>query len=100
MEARAREAKSRLALSPPIKIGDAMESAAFNAWVEQARAVPIEDELARRGFHLRGKIERTGPCPVCGGDDRFSINTEKQVWNCRGCGKGGDVIDLARHIDG
>ena len=77
-----------------------MESAAFDAWVEQARTVPIEDELARRGFHLRGKIERTGPCPVCGGDDRFSINTEKQVWNCRGCGKGGDVIDLARHIDG
>ena len=77
-----------------------MTSAAFDAWVEQARAVPIEDELARRGFHLRGKIERTGPCPVCGGDDRFSINTEKQVWNCRGCGKGGDVIDLARHIDG
>jgi putative DNA primase/helicase len=32
--------------------------------------------------------------------DRFSINTQKQVFNCRGCGKGGDVIDLVQHIDG
>ena len=61
--------------------------------------MPIEDELARRGIHLRGKIERAGPCPVCGGTDRFGINTEKQLWNCRGCGKGGDVIDLVQHID-
>ena len=40
--------------------------------------------------------------PVCGGDDRLSIKTEKQVWiwNCRGCGKGGDATHLARHIDG
>ena len=61
-----------------------MTGAASDAWIERAGAVPIEDELARRGFHLRGKIERAGPCPVCGGTDRFSINTEKQLWNCRG----------------
>ena len=59
---------------------------------------PKRDRSARD--KIRGGIERCGPCPVCGGDDRFSINTEKQVWNCRGCGKGGDVIDLVRHIDG
>jgi phage/plasmid primase-like uncharacterized protein len=75
-------------------------AAASNAWAERAGAVPIEDELARRGFHLRGRIERAGPCPVCGGTNRFSINTQKQLWNCRGCGKGGDVIDLVQHIDG
>jgi CHC2 zinc finger len=68
--------------------------------IEKARAVPIEAELARRGIQLQGRgPEREGPCPVCGGTDRFSINTKKQVWNCRGCGKGGDVIDLAMHID-
>ena len=24
----------------------------------------------------------------------------KQVWNCRGCAKGGDVVDLVQHLDG
>src|SRR5262249_2753995 len=60
-----------------------------------------ENVIAQRGIHLKGRgVERAGPCPVCGGDDRFSINTAKNVWNCRGCDKGGDVIDLLRHIDG
>jgi hypothetical protein len=69
--------------------------------VEDARAVRIEDELGRRGVRLRGGgIDRCGPCPVCGGDDRFSINIKKQVWNCRGCSTGGDVIALVQHIDG
>jgi hypothetical protein len=61
---------------------------------------PIEDEIARRGIRLRGRgPERYGPCPVCGGRDRFAINTKKQVWHCRGCGHGGDVIDLVQHLD-
>ena len=75
-------------------------SNALHRWADKARAVLIQNEIDRRGLKLRGCIERCGPCPVCGGDDRFSINTEKQLWNCRGCGKGGDVIDLVRHIDG
>jgi hypothetical protein len=63
-------------------------------------AVRIEDELGRRGIRLSGRgPERCGPCPVCGGTDRFSINTKKQVWNCRGCAKGGDVIALVEHLD-
>jgi hypothetical protein len=69
-------------------------------WIEQARAVPIESELARRGVKLNGKVERAGPCPKCGGDDRFSINTKKGVFNCRGCSTGGDVIDLVKFLDG
>jgi hypothetical protein len=48
---------------------------------------------------LKGRIDRCGPCPVCGGVDRFSINIKKQVWNCRGCDRGGDVIDLVKHLD-
>jgi hypothetical protein len=65
-----------------------------------AKSVRIEDVIARRGIRLRGKVEREGACPVCGcGDDRFSINTRKQVWNCRGCNKGGDVIALVMHLD-
>ena len=69
------------------------------ASIDRARAVRIEDECTRRGIKLKGQIERTGPCPVCGGHDRFAINTKKQVWNCRGCSKGGDVISLVQHID-
>jgi hypothetical protein len=65
-----------------------------------ARLVPVEAVIARRGFKLRGKIEQTGPCPRCGGTDRFSINTAKQVWNCRGCARGGDIIELVMHLDG
>lgn len=40
------------------------------------------------------------PCPVCGGTDRFSINPSKGLWNCRGCGRGGDSIDLLRWLTG
>jgi CHC2 zinc finger len=78
----------------------ALSSAAFDAWKAKALNVPIEDELARRGVRLRGKTERAGPCPKCGGDDRFSINTAKQLFNCRHCGVGGSVIDLVCHLDG
>lgn len=67
--------------------------------IAQARAVPIECELARRGIRLNGRVDRCGPCPVCGGSDRFSINVNKQVWNCRGCAVGGDVIALVQHLD-
>jgi hypothetical protein len=70
------------------------------AIMAKARAVLIEQELARRGIKLprQGK-ELIGPCPRCGGTDRFAVNTIKQVWNCRGCGIGGDVIELVRHLD-
>jgi hypothetical protein len=68
--------------------------------IDAAKATRIEDEVARRGIKLVGRGERVGPCPVCGGRDRFSINVQKQVWNCRGCAKGGDVVDLVQHLDG
>jgi len=69
--------------------------------ITHAKTIAIETELARRNHPLR-RIggELVGPCPVCGGHDRFAVNARKQIWNCRGCQKGGDVIDLVRHIDG
>ena len=42
--------------------------------------------------------EVCGPCPKCGGTDRFIVN--KNMFNCRGCGAHGDVIDLVRHFTG
>jgi hypothetical protein len=69
--------------------------------IERARVVRIEDECERRGIHLRGAIDRSGPCPICGGHDRFAINIHKRKWLCRQCGVGGgDVISLVQFIDG
>jgi phage/plasmid primase-like uncharacterized protein len=73
---------------------------AFDDWVARAHTVPIERVVVERGIKLRGTVERTGPCPVCGGTDRFSINIRKRLWNCRGCRKGGDAIALVMHLDG
>jgi DNA primase len=68
--------------------------------IESAHATPIERVIDQHGIKLRGKIERCGPCPICGGTDRFSINTKKQVFNCRGCGVGGDAIALVQFLNG
>jgi putative DNA primase/helicase len=72
----------------------------IDSWVDLARAIPIESEIERRGIRLKGRTERVGPCPVCGGTDRFGVNTSKQVFNCRGCVRGGDVIALVQLLDG
>src|SRR3984885_16248986 len=72
------------------------------AAVEQAREADILALAERLGSKLKraGATEYVGPCPVCGGKNRFGVNIKKQVWNCRGCGKGGDAIGLAQHAGG
>lgn len=79
---------------------NARANALFDTWIALARAVPIEQEIDRRGTKLRGTVERVGPCPKCDGTDRFSINMRKRCWNCRGCQVGGDIIKLVEHLDG
>ena len=47
--------------------------------------------------------EYKGPCPVCGGEDRFMAwpNKEKgRVYWCRHCGIQGDLIQFYRDVDG
>jgi phage/plasmid primase-like uncharacterized protein len=72
--------------------------------VEQARAVRIEDEIARRGIVLKRQgQELVGSCPKCGGRDRFSVAPTKGVWNCRHCktpDMKGDVIGFTMWCDG
>jgi putative DNA primase/helicase len=69
-------------------------------WKERARAADILVEAVARGAKLkRVGHEHVGPCPVCGGTDRFAINTRKRAYICRGAG-GGDVISMVQHIDG
>jgi hypothetical protein len=71
------------------------------AQIDLARSVPVWDELQRRGIDLKPcGAERVGPCPDCGGNDRFAVNIKKNLFNCRGCGaKGGDSIDLVQFLD-
>lgn len=70
--------------------------------IDRARAVRLEDEISRRGITLRGRNgSLEGPCPVCGGTDRFAVNTKKPAFNCRRCGiKGSDAIALTMVLDG
>lgn len=69
--------------------------------VARARDVTVDAALAELapGHRLRRSgAELVGPCPVCGGDDRFAIHLRRSVWNCRGCGIGGDAIALVKHL--
>ncbi len=66
-----------------------------------ARGVRLEDILAMHGIALKRQgSELVGPCPVCGGHDRFAVNIRKAVFNCRGCGARGGAIDLEMHVSG
>ena len=46
--------------------------------------------------------EYAGPCPFCGGRDRFRVWPEEDGgrWWCRGCGKNGDAIQFLRDTQG
>jgi hypothetical protein len=78
-----------------------MTAQAPHGMAAEARSVRLESEIARRGIKLSAGIaERCGPCPVCGGTDRFGVNIKKQMFYCRKCDVGGDVITFVRHVDG
>lgn len=70
---------------------------------DRAHAMAIGEVAARLGIEgLRpGAGELTGPCPVCGGRDRFSVNTRKNVFLCRRCEDAhGGPVNLVRHVMG
>jgi hypothetical protein len=69
--------------------------------LHQARSVSAVEVAQRHGAKLRKEgRELVGACPRCGGVDRFAVWPNKNVWNCRGCGTGGDVIKLEMHLSG
>jgi putative DNA primase/helicase len=79
----------------------------WNALVERARNVDLRKIL--NYYHVKlepawanAKYEFVGPCPVCAaGNDRFSVNFKKEVFNCRICAKGGKgAIDLEMFLSG
>ena len=76
-------------------------STAWRSWVDRARAQDILHAAKSLGAKLR-KIaanEYAGPCPWCGGEDRFGVNDRKQIFICRGGGRG-DVIAMVQHVTG
>jgi len=74
----------------------------FDAWVETAKDVALLDAAKLLGARLKRitSTEHAGPCPACGGTDRFSINAKDHVWNCRSAEGGASVIDMVKHIRG
>lgn len=64
----------------------------------EAKAISM-DQLADR-LQIKGLVrtagELVGPCPGCGGTDRFSINPRKGVIFCRGCDAKGDQVALVQ----
>jgi hypothetical protein len=77
-----------------------MTTATRRDWIKRARTVPLETVL--NGIKLRRVgAELIGPCPKCGGTDRFGVNTRNSTFNCRKCGgKGRGSIDLRLFLDG
>lgn len=76
----------------------------IEAWIDRARASDIWQALNRvAGSHAikpRGR-KGVGPCPSCGGVDRFSIDGAKGSFYCRGSARvGGDVIAMVMHLTG
>ncbi|OJH46157.1 primase-helicase zinc-binding domain-containing protein [Paracoccus sp. SM22M-07] len=68
----------------------------------EAHRIPmldLVDRLAIGGLKRAGG-ELVGPCPGCGGTDRFSINTQKGVMFCRRCDAKGDQIALVQLVMG
>ena len=70
--------------------------------IDLARGLPMQAEVARRGGLglKRCGNELVGPCPRCGGRDRFAISISKRVFVCRGCAAAGDIIALVQFLDG
>ncbi|MGB0901177.1 DUF7146 domain-containing protein [Halocynthiibacter sp.] len=69
----------------------------------EVKAIPMVemiDRLGIVGLKSMGQ-ERIGPCPLCGGRDRFAINIQSSAFLCRKCGiAGGDQVGLVMAVLG
>ncbi len=76
--------------------------AAWQDYKNRANAVALLDAAVKCGASLKraGGGENVGPCPGCGGTDRFGVNVKKGKWVCRGAAGGGDTIGLVQHCTG
>ena len=70
--------------------------------LSDAKAKPIEEVIHILGIQglVRTGNEMVGPCPACGGRDRFGVNLRKGVFLCRRCDAKGGNIDLVMLVNG
>lgn len=72
-----------------------MDASLINSTIDLAALVP---GLRRQGRYF------IGPCPFCGGEDRFNIKRtdEGDLWICRQCGDGKyhDAVDFRMRAEG
>jgi putative DNA primase/helicase len=74
---------------------------AFDDWKRRADEPDLLETAIKYGATLkRVGREHVGPCPACGGTNRFSVNVIKHKWNCRGHGGGRGPINMVVHIAG
>jgi hypothetical protein len=73
-----------------------------DADIDRAQAVSLGDIAHERGFTFDRTGNHVGPCPRCGGRDRFSISIRKGAFLCRQCMPkgGGGAISLVMLLDG
>jgi DNA primase len=73
----------------------------IDAAKEAVPVIDLADRLCGPGSLRRVGKEWVGRCPLPDHDDRspsFTVNANKNVWFCHGCLRGGDVVELARHV--
>lgn len=69
--------------------------------VEEAKATTCIEYAQRHDWKLkRSGMNYSGPCPNCGGTDRFAIDARGNKWFCRAEGVGGhDAISMVISLD-
>lgn len=73
----------------------------FADWKARAdQADMLQVAIRHQATLKRCGREHCGPCPTCGGRDRFSISPTKHKWHCRGHGGGHGSIGMVMHIAG
>ena len=74
----------------------------WQAYIDLAKSEDILRIAQDLGCRLKkvATAEFAGPCLINGGTNRFSLNTRKQVFNCRGVEDGGDIIKMVCHLLG
>lgn len=71
--------------------------------LDESKTLDMDEVIERLGIDglRRSGPERIGPCPKCGGTDRFAVNVRNHMANCRRCGlRAGDQVGLVQEILG
>ena len=73
-------------------------------WIQEAKSLPLQAAAKMLNLEIK-KSNSISPCPCCGAIYRGSedkrgpvgMNKAQSAWQCHGCGKRGDVVDLVSY---